>query len=142
MDGLKVPFYTYGNIYDQMDFQAIMDMFSTYDNKKKYKIRDEFEFECKKKFGSKHAISLSSGTAGLHLALKALDVDKPGVVNVPELLDIQGGATGVARVQWQNSDGNLLLISDSKMHWTQYIPWSCPENESKGKMIIFYIKEL
>lgn len=74
MDELKVPFYTYGNIYDQTDFQAIMDMFSTYDNNKKYKIRDEFEFECKKKFGSKHAISVSSGTAGLHLALKALDV--------------------------------------------------------------------
>ena len=47
MDELKVPFYTYGNIYDQTDFQAIMDMFSTYDNNKKYKIRDEFEFECK-----------------------------------------------------------------------------------------------
>ena len=54
----------------------------------------------------------SAMTGTFTWALKALDVDKPGVVNVPELLDIQGGATGVARVQWQNSDGNLLLISD------------------------------
>ena len=43
---------------------------------------------------------------------KALDVTRPGVVNVPELLNISGGATGVARVQWQNSSTYLLLISD------------------------------
>jgi len=42
---------------------------------------------------------------------KALDTGKQGVVNVPELLDIQGGTTGVARVQWQNSTSNYLLIS-------------------------------
>ena len=54
----------------------------------------------------------SAMTGTFTWALKALDVNKPGVVNVPELLNIQGGATGVARVQWQNSDGNLLLISD------------------------------
>jgi hypothetical protein len=42
---------------------------------------------------------------------KALDVNKPGVVNVPELLNIQGGATGVARVQWQNTAKKYLMIS-------------------------------
>jgi len=44
-------------------------------------------------------------------ANKALDVNKPGVVNVPELLNIQGGATGVARVQWQNTAKKYLMIS-------------------------------
>jgi len=42
---------------------------------------------------------------------KALDVNKPGVVNVPELLNISGGLSSACRVQWQNTDSNYLLVS-------------------------------
>ena len=44
-------------------------------------------------------------------ANKALDATK-NTGNRPELLNVSGGASGVARVQWQTDDGNLLLISN------------------------------
>ena len=40
---MKVPFYSYGNIYDESDIEIIKNLISSYDNKIKYKIRDEFE---------------------------------------------------------------------------------------------------
>jgi len=45
-------------------------------------------------------------------ANKALDVNKPGVVNVPELLNISGGISSACRVQWQNTNSNYLLVSN------------------------------
>ncbi len=43
---------------------------------------------------------------------KALDPDKDGVVtNKPEFLNISGGTTEVARVQWQNTGKFYLMIS-------------------------------
>lgn len=81
---MKVPFYSYGNIYDESDIDMIKNLISSYDNKIKYIIRDEFEKKCSEYIGSKYAISVSSGTAGLHLGLKAMDV-KPGdeVITTP-----------------------------------------------------------
>jgi len=43
---------------------------------------------------------------------KALDVNKPGVINVPELLNITDGISSACRVQWQNTDSNYLLVSN------------------------------
>ena len=42
-------------------------------------------------------------------ANKALDVNKKGVINVPEYLTY--GGNNVAVVQWQNTASNYLLIS-------------------------------
>ncbi|MBS3143822.1 DegT/DnrJ/EryC1/StrS family aminotransferase [Candidatus Woesearchaeota archaeon] len=72
----KVPFYTYGNIYDELDIEQIKSLISSYDNKIKYKLRDEFEKKFSEYIGCKYAISVSSGTAGLHLALKAMNIKK------------------------------------------------------------------
>jgi len=72
----KVPFYTYGNIYDKSDTDRINNLITSYDNTIKYKIRDEFEQKCCDYIGSKYAISVSSGTAGLHLGLKAMGVEE------------------------------------------------------------------
>jgi len=41
---------------------------------------DEFEREFSRKIGAKHAAALSSGTAAMHLALKAVGVDKGDIV--------------------------------------------------------------
>ena len=72
---MKVPFYTYGNIYDELDIEEIKKIISSYDNKIKYKIRAEFEKKFADYIGCKYAISVSSGTAGLHLSLKAMGVE-------------------------------------------------------------------
>ena len=40
---MKVPFYSYGNIYDESDIDMIKNLISSYDNKIKYIIRDDFE---------------------------------------------------------------------------------------------------
>jgi len=71
---MKVPFYTYGNIYDELDIEEIKKIISSYDNKIKYKTRDEFERLFSEYIGCKYAISVSSGTAGLHLSLKAMGI--------------------------------------------------------------------
>ena len=71
---MKVPFYSYGNIYDEKDIDEIRKMISSYDNRIKYKVRDEFEKKFTEYIGSKYAISVSSGTAGLHLTLKAMGI--------------------------------------------------------------------
>ena len=74
MEKFRVPFYTYGNIYDELDIEKIKDIISSYDNQIKYKIRDEFEKRFAEYIGCKHAVSVSSGTAGLHLSLKAINI--------------------------------------------------------------------
>lgn len=83
-NNIKVPFYSYGNIYDDSDLEMVKTLISSYDNNIKYKIRDEFEQKCTEYIGCKYAISVSSGTAGLHLGLKAMGVG-PGdeVITTP-----------------------------------------------------------
>ncbi|MAG47186.1 UDP-4-amino-4,6-dideoxy-N-acetyl-beta-L-altrosamine transaminase [archaeon] len=71
---MEVQYHSYGNIYDELDIEEIKKIMSSYDNKIKYKIRDEFEKKFAEYIGCKYAISVSSGTAGLHLALKAMDI--------------------------------------------------------------------
>ena len=71
---MKVPFYTYGNIYDELDVAEVKNLIDSYDNKIKYKVRDKFEREFAEYIGCKHAISVSSATAGLHLSLKAIGI--------------------------------------------------------------------
>lgn len=46
---------------------------------------DEFEKELSDKVGSKHAAALSSGTAAIHMALKAAGVEKGDIVFCPTL---------------------------------------------------------
>jgi dTDP-4-amino-4,6-dideoxygalactose transaminase len=41
---------------------------------------DAFEHEFAQKIGAKHAVALSSGTAAIHMALKALGVDEGDIV--------------------------------------------------------------
>ncbi len=76
MEKFKVPFYSYGNIYDESDIEEIKNIITSYDNTIKYKIRDEFEKKFAEYIGCKYAISVSSGTAALHLSLKSFDIKK------------------------------------------------------------------
>lgn len=72
----KVPFYSYGNVYDDLDIEEIKSIIFSDDERIKYKKRDEFEKNFAEYTGSEHAISVSSGTAGLHLGLLAMNIKK------------------------------------------------------------------
>ena len=43
LNNMKVPFYSYGNINDDSDFEMAKTLISSQDNNLKYKIRDDFE---------------------------------------------------------------------------------------------------
>ena len=129
-DDMKVPFYSYGNIYDESDLNMINELITSYDNTIKYKIRDEFEKKCCEYIGSKYAISVSSGTAGLHLGLKAMDLN-PGdeVITTP--------------ITWVATANSILLcgakpvFADIDKDTLNISPQSIEENiTNKTKVII------
>lgn len=66
--------------YNQIVVELLARKLKEYDHRHHDDIIEDFEARLKHTFAVKHAIALNSGTAALHLALKALDVGKDDVV--------------------------------------------------------------
>jgi perosamine synthetase len=71
---MQVPFASRGNRYDKDDIDSLVDLLSQDENYNKWEHIRGFESDWSQMFGSKYALSVTSGTAALHLALKAIDL--------------------------------------------------------------------
>ena len=71
---MKVPFAARGNLYEQDDIDALVTLLSQDENYNKWDVVREFEQAWIEAYGSNHALAVSSCTAALHLAIKALEL--------------------------------------------------------------------
>jgi len=81
---MNVSFAQRGNVYDENDKNALLNLLGAQENFNKWDVIREFESEFHKYIGNKYAVSMSSGTAALHLCLKAIGIE-PGdeVITTP-----------------------------------------------------------
>ena len=81
---MKVPFASRGNLYDDDDKQALMDLLDGPSTFSKWPVIHGFEDKFAEYIGANHAISVTSATAALHLSLKGIGI-KPGdeVITTP-----------------------------------------------------------
>ncbi len=85
MKKFSIPFHSRGNFYDKEDLRIIKKLLYDSDTKAKFRvIREGFEAKLRDYFRVKHAISVSSATSGLHIALRAAGIkEKDEVITTP-----------------------------------------------------------